>query len=364
MVKLNEMTDPLLQLENRENINKYKTAGKIAMNVLDILIKNVVPGSSISYLCDTGDNLISSELDKVYTDITNKGIAFPTCISIDNIAGCYSPKDKNKIINDGDLVKIELGVHIDGFPALIAYTVLSANNYSVIDSKKVNVLKATMDASKQIIKVLKSGKMASEVVKILDRCAKKYNCAVPTTSNEHNSRCPGIISYEISRNVLDDFNEEDDEYIHRFIMNKPSDSFEYGFRDNEFENLEVYAIDIVMCSGEGKLTASADEDSCNIYRRKIGKRVNLKLNSSKNTLSKFREDGFPTNTKNIQDSRFLLGLKECVNKGLVYNYPVMREKTGEYVARLKFTVIIEKEPVLITGRSLEEQLKKVENITI
>lgn len=47
-----------------------------------------------------------------------KGIAFPTCISVNNVCGHYSPlKDESSTLNNGDLAKIDLGVHIDGYIA-------------------------------------------------------------------------------------------------------------------------------------------------------------------------------------------------------------------------------------------------------
>lgn len=45
-----------------------------------------------------------------------KGIAFPTCISVNNVVGHYSPlKSEDAVLQKGDLAKIALGVHIDGF---------------------------------------------------------------------------------------------------------------------------------------------------------------------------------------------------------------------------------------------------------
>lgn len=59
-----------------------------------------------------------------------KGIAFPTCISINEVCGHYSPlvsdaEDKEKdeaTLKDGDILKIDLGVHIDGYIALLGHT--------------------------------------------------------------------------------------------------------------------------------------------------------------------------------------------------------------------------------------------------
>lgn len=61
-----------------------------------------------------------------------KGIAFPTSISVNEICGHYTPlksdaEDKEKELNtlrDGDVVKIDLGVHIDGYIALVAHTIV------------------------------------------------------------------------------------------------------------------------------------------------------------------------------------------------------------------------------------------------
>ncbi len=40
-----------------------------------------------------------------------KGIAFPTCISINNVVGHFSPssKEDKTVLAEGDLVKIDLG---------------------------------------------------------------------------------------------------------------------------------------------------------------------------------------------------------------------------------------------------------------
>lgn len=54
-----------------------------------------------------------------------KGIAFPTCISVNNVVGHFSPlKSEDSNLKEGDVAKIDLGVHIDGFLGLVAHTVV------------------------------------------------------------------------------------------------------------------------------------------------------------------------------------------------------------------------------------------------
>lgn len=55
-----------------------------------------------------------------------KGIAFPTCISVNNCVCHFSPlrSEADLKLTDGDVVKIDLGAHIDGFIAVAAHTVI------------------------------------------------------------------------------------------------------------------------------------------------------------------------------------------------------------------------------------------------
>jgi len=59
-----------------------------------------VPGADIYTVCQEGDKYMEEELQKVFTNKKSKklerGIAFPTCISINYVMGHYSPmKDES-----------------------------------------------------------------------------------------------------------------------------------------------------------------------------------------------------------------------------------------------------------------------------
>lgn len=94
----------------------------------------VKPGVNIIDLTTFGDAQIFENLKKCYAKKKKmeKGIAFPTCISVNEICGHYSPlvsdaNEKEKeaaTLKEGDVVKIDLGVHIDGYIALAGHTVV------------------------------------------------------------------------------------------------------------------------------------------------------------------------------------------------------------------------------------------------
>lgn len=73
-------------------IDKYQNAATIANTVLGLVIKKCVPKASIVEICQFGDKEIEKELSKVYSKKKiEKGIAFPTCVSVNEICGHYSP---------------------------------------------------------------------------------------------------------------------------------------------------------------------------------------------------------------------------------------------------------------------------------
>ena len=85
----------------------------------------------------------------------------------------------------------------------------------------------------------------------------------------------------------------------------------------------------------------------------------LKSKLAKTALRTFNEDVFPVNVRDRESAKFRFGMVECSRKGLVEPYPVTKVSSSEYVARVKFTVIVKDKPILITGRSSKEQLKKI-----
>ena len=96
-----------------------------------------VSGASIVDLCQMGDNLIIQKTGEFAKKAPyKKGIAFPTCISLNGHLAHFSPLKANDVtLNNGDLVKLELGTHVDG------YIAISALSFVVGASKVLTTLK-------------------------------------------------------------------------------------------------------------------------------------------------------------------------------------------------------------------------------
>ena len=90
-------------------ILKQTNAHRIHTEVIAKLITECVPGKNILELCELGDKLIVEEVGNHYKNKKDllKGVAFPTCISVNNIVGHYSPESGDQAaLNDGDVLKM------------------------------------------------------------------------------------------------------------------------------------------------------------------------------------------------------------------------------------------------------------------
>jgi methionine aminopeptidase len=109
-------------LERPAILDKYKAAALITQAALQKVIGLCVPGADIYTICQEGDKHMDEELKKVFASKKSKklerGIAFPTSISVNHIFGHYSPMgDESSALAEGDIAKIDLGCHLDGFVA-------------------------------------------------------------------------------------------------------------------------------------------------------------------------------------------------------------------------------------------------------
>jgi methionyl aminopeptidase len=103
------------------NFECYLRAGKIASEVRENARRKYHIGSTLLEICETVEAQIRSK---------NAEPAFPVNTSLNDIAAHYTaePGDST-IVKEGDVLKIDIGVHIDGYIADTAVTVCYDPNY-------------------------------------------------------------------------------------------------------------------------------------------------------------------------------------------------------------------------------------------
>ena len=109
-------------------VTKYQTAADIANKAMHHVVQLIKAGAKVGELCAAGDAFIIDAVKGIYAkgDV-KKGIAFPTCIScksaICHLAPLVSDPESLWEIEDGEAVRVELGVHVDGYISQVATTV-------------------------------------------------------------------------------------------------------------------------------------------------------------------------------------------------------------------------------------------------
>nr|BAN66178.1 proliferation-associated protein 2g4, putative [Babesia bovis] len=242
-------------ISNSDIVTKYRTAANIADTILQKLIDEVKVGACVKTLCKMGDDMILAETAKVYNKKENgrkieKGIAFPTCVSINEICDNFSPLEPGAVIADGDLVKVSLGCHIDGYLGLVTHTVYVGNN---ITGKAANVLSAAWNGCQAAIREMKVGNSSQAVSKVIEQVAAEYKC----------TPLIGYVSHEIKRHVIEGS---------RFIPG--GTRIEDKAETFTFNANEAYALNVIMSTGDGK--AKATEHKSTIYRTEVQNRYTLK----------------------------------------------------------------------------------------
>lgn len=91
--KKNKLSTPRVSSKNTRPPPKSPMVLSVSISdVLAKVIKKISVGSKIFDICIFGDNLLLEELAKVYNKKqVFKGIAFPTCISVNEVCGYNSP---------------------------------------------------------------------------------------------------------------------------------------------------------------------------------------------------------------------------------------------------------------------------------
>ena len=83
------------------------------------------------------------------------------------------------ILADGDLVKIDMGAHIDGFIAVVAHTVVVGSSASnPVTGKKADVLLAAQLCSEAALRLVKPGNETYEVTETVSKIAESFDCKV------------------------------------------------------------------------------------------------------------------------------------------------------------------------------------------
>ncbi|KAJ2394559.1 hypothetical protein GGF41_008907, partial [Coemansia sp. RSA 2531] len=151
-------------IANTNVVTKYKAAADVTNSVLRKVISACKEDSKIIDLCKLGDAAIVDGLSTQYTKdkSISKGISYPTSVSVNNIVCHYAPSENDttsqQTLKKGDIVRVQLGAHIDGYAAVSGGTVvIGASAEAPVTGKAADAIAAAHYAAEAIQRLIKPG---------------------------------------------------------------------------------------------------------------------------------------------------------------------------------------------------------------
>ncbi len=292
--------------EEKIKIESLRKAGKIAQEVKKFIKPKIKVGAKVYDLISETEEKIE-ELEGL--------CAFPVNLCINNIAAHYtSPiKDDGLEISDGDLVKIDLGVHIGGYIVDTAFSM----NFSEEESLE-NIIQATdvaFDAARMMVKPKTNTR---DIGRKIEEIVKGFN--------------------------YNPIRELGGHQIERWTVHGKKQLPELGSQGGDIMDAgDVFSIEIFASTGEGSVhnTQYSYIYELNPYagrvplRRKTSKQLLGFINKNYKTLP-FAERWLAKEFR----LGIAFGLQELIQQGKLQTHYVLAEKKGVYVAQIEETILL------------------------
>ncbi len=282
-------------------MDELKKAGKIARGVLEWSAKRIKPGKSFLELCKEIENKV---LEK------EGSLAFPVNISVNHIAAHDTPAyNDERILKEKDVVKLDIGVHINGFVGDIATTVDLSGEYG-------NMVEVSEKALENAISEIKAGKKVCEIENIIQK----------TIEEAGFKPIENLGGHEIRQYVL---------HSGLSIMNRNTGN------QIVLEEGTIIAIEPFVTNGTGRVVEGVYTEifslvSLGTPRNKHARNILQHVMEQYKTLP-FAERWI---VEKFGVFAARIGLKELAEKGFLRTYPVLHDKKGSVVTQSEKTVVI------------------------
>ena len=141
------------------NFESYLRAGKIASEVREGARKKYHVGSTLLEICES----VESQIRGIGAEP-----AFPVNTSLNDIAAHYTAEPNDSItVKEGDVLKIDIGVQIDGYIADTAVTVC-------YDPKYESLVKAAEAALAEAVRAARANTKAGDIGRVIEATITKF----------------------------------------------------------------------------------------------------------------------------------------------------------------------------------------------
>jgi methionyl aminopeptidase len=285
---------------NEESIRKQKEAFEKMKVVLEYAKTLVKPNTKILDIAEA--------IEKKIFEVGAKP-AFPVNIGINEVAAHYTPSiDDQIVLKEGDMVKIDIGLHIDGYISDNAFTVLVGKN----SHPMIEIAKKAVEEARKVLRENVKIKEVSEVIE-----------SVVLSSG-----------FNIVRNLTGHF-------LDRYVVHGVSIPNVKNEIEIPIPKGQAVAIEVFVTNGSGWVKESSEVEIFQ-FREDRGSRI---LEAKKILEMSIRDfDGLPFAKrwiKNIPRAKLDLAIRDLVNRGCLIDYPVLKESDNTLVAQWEESFIVE-----------------------
>jgi methionyl aminopeptidase len=292
-------------------LNKYLKAGEIAKKVKEFARREVKEGIKALALVEKIEKMIKEE---------GGSLAFPVNICLNEVAAHYTPDINDPLtFKHGDLVKIDIGVHIDGYIADTAFTVC-------VGKKSHPLIDAAEETLEKLVKEFRPGKSIAELSAFIEANVKKFG-------------------FNPIRNLA---GHGLDQYIQHAEPSIPNGKFDVK---GTLKEDQVLGMEIFVTNGVGWVKESSPTL---IYMYASEKPVRMRESRVILALARDEYNKMPFARRwlynKISPLRITLALNELVSAGALVEYAPLKEQSKGLVAQAEETVIITKDKPIITTK--------------
>ncbi len=293
-----------------EELEAYRKAGKLVAEVREQARPLVKPDVTLLEIAEAVEELI-----------TQKGAkpAFPCNVSVNEIAAHYSPPvDDDTTIKEGDMVKVDVGVHVDGYIGDTAFTIATGEKQELVQTVE-RALEAEIAAIKPGIDVGELGRIVEETA------------TAAGFKPIHNLTGHSLARWNLHAGLT-----------------VPNVKGETG---QKLSVGDVVALEPFVTDGAGYVE---DQQKVYILRYLYDRPVRLRMARELLRDVKRAYDGLPFAerwlAKKMSKLRLELTLRELVGVGALLPYHVLAERAGGKVAQAEHTVIVTEDGCEVTTR--------------
>lgn len=250
-----------------------------------------------------------------------RGQAFPTGCSLNNVAAHYTPNTGDEtVLQKDDVCKIDFGTHVNGYLVDSAFTVAFNHRYQPL-------LEAVQESTMTGVKIAGIDVRLSDIGDAIQEVMESHE--IELDGKIH----PVLCVRNLCGHTIDRYKVHAGKSV-PIVRGGPQTKMEEG---------EIYAIETFGSTGKGFVREDLE---CSHYMRAFEQvKAPLKHPKSKKLLNTI-EKNFSTLAwarrwlDDLGETGYLVALKELVDKGVVNDYPPLCDVSGSYVAQYEHTFLL------------------------